>query len=119
MIEINDIIENDIVIQCPTRHSALEFGRHLENNGFAWNGGQSLASNTHWDEHSEKTCYRIYKDKSVRYSDSDYYNKENIRILHVKDFFAGGIDNEFLMSDRELLIEIYRMLKTKEQRAEV
>lgn len=58
-------------IHCKTEELANEFLALADSLGFIWGEGDKLTNYNEWKEYKNKTYYRIYCEKDVRYGEID------------------------------------------------
>ena len=72
------------VVHCPTEKLANEFLKLVYEQGWRWATGASLVEENCWDQYKENTCYILFKNKNVMFSEIDFYEKENYTIIEYK-----------------------------------
>lgn len=86
-IQIIDLIEKDIAINCKTEESAEEFLTMLQEKSFKWRGGkQNLLNSICWDEYKDKTCYILEEHNEITYCDMEYCLENDYKIFEYGDY---------------------------------
>lgn len=77
-------IKPGMVIHCKTEEEAKILLAHLKNKGIRWAGDTSM-DKTIWENYLHNTCYAIYHDKTLRYSDKKHFEMVDREITEFSD----------------------------------
>lgn len=77
-------IKPGMVIHCKTEEEAKILLAHLKNKGIRWAGDTSM-DKTIWENYLHNTCYAIYHDKTMRYSDKKHFEMVDREITEFSD----------------------------------
>jgi len=82
MINLDEYVGK--VFHCPTEELANEFLMIAHKQGWSWSSwsmGKPLVEENYWDDYKENTCYILLKNKTVMFSEIDFYEKGNYTII--------------------------------------
>lgn len=74
----------EIAVNCQTEEQAKAFIKWCFDNGITW--GCEDVHKTYYDRYCENTCYRIYTNGYLVYSDITYYTNEDIDVIPYEAF---------------------------------
>lgn len=85
--EIMSYLKKGGVINCTTEEQATELLHICDKNNIKWGSGRPATSiPNRWQEHKNKTCYRLGSHNKLSFATREYYRDKERGIRRFKDF---------------------------------